>query len=153
MNTTSIKTPSEVNKANARFWQERRKMIKNAAMFAIVLETWQARLPTGSWDAATDDVFRIGRAVLKDQSRRGGAAPKTDALQHRIEEFVTHRLDISRDELLRLLRREIGMGLITDIYDETIEFAIGRDRTKVAQLTGLKDRLSRAKKAVRGRLD
>jgi hypothetical protein len=82
-------------------------------------------------------------------SRRGGKAPQRDPLQKLIEEIVCQDPKISQPQLWHRLRKEIGNGTIVSIDPEgparKIHFVASDGKVKTAAVSGLKDRLSRAK--------
>jgi hypothetical protein len=121
--------------------------------------------------AATGDFARAGkilRAHVSDMSlnmaaldeavsgkRRQRAIAKKrrrDGLQLRIEEIVAEHPDIGTRGLLAALRTDQHGGVIEHISDEddgTIEWCDENDPAGTAPISGLKDRLSRAKKILK----
>ena len=95
--------------------------------------------------------------VLKERARYAGRASKSDGLQILIEELVSKNPTISLKELESILRSDEQSanysGIILGINDQIIEFKngsdkSGKDQIKSAQISGLKDRLSRIKKKI-----
>ena len=87
------------------------------------------------------------RQFLAEQSRRAGSAAKTDALQMFIIDVVRANRSITHVQLLDKLRQaQQPGGLIEDIDDNLISFVDGNGRGKAARISGLKDRLFRARK-------
>lgn len=86
------------------------------------------------------------QAVSDEQRRRASLPRKVDPLQQLIEQIVRSRPKISCKELERALRGEIGKGVIFDI-DET-EISLIDDKRAPVPLSGLKDRLTRAKRKI-----
>jgi hypothetical protein len=84
-------------------------------------------------------------------TRRGGAARKTDALQALIIELVRKTRSLTTPELLDRLRERQRGGVVDDIEDDTIAFYGHDNHPKTAPISGLKDRLSRARKILRSR--
>jgi hypothetical protein len=84
----------------------------------------------------------LTKDVLKEQSSRGGSRPKTDALQKRIIEIVEEHPKISAPQLLATLQAE---DFVKSVADGEIEFTDG-NATKTADVSGLKDRIYRARK-------
>jgi hypothetical protein len=74
-------------------------------------------------------------------------------LQSLIEKIVGERPRITARQLEEKLRSYQGLGIIADIDEEVISFANKDDRLKDAKVSGLKDRLSRAKAKVKSRYD
>jgi hypothetical protein len=95
----------------------------------------------------------LAREGVREQARKGGRAGKTDALQKIIEGIVEKSPSVSGPALLEKLRSRIGGdGPICDMAETTITFEqTPGGKLKVAQLSGLKDRLSRAKKKLAAR--
>ncbi len=86
------------------------------------------------------------QAVSDEQRRRARLPRKADPLQQLIEQIVRSRPKISRKELERALRGEIGKDVILDIDDTDI--SLTADKTDPVPLSGLKDRLTRAKQKI-----
>ena len=99
----------------------------------------------------------MNSAVSKQEfARRGGTSRKTDALQELIVTIVREKPGITEAELLEKLK-SMSHGAIIDDIDEASEpegeneprIYFHRDgRSKSAPISGLKDRLSRARKVV-----
>jgi hypothetical protein len=102
-------------------------------------------------ERALEDAERIGQRFLLQQARKGGRAAKTDALQSLIERIVARRPSISAEQLLEALRDHERIRPIQDIVAGVIEFTDHNGASKSAPISGLKDRLSRAKKKIRSR--
>ena len=100
---------------------------------------------------ALENAEHIGQRFFAQRSRKGGKARTTDSLQLLIEEIVERCPSITAHQLLCELQSQQHFGVIQDIDDETICFTNCGDRFKTAALTGLKDRLSRAKIKLRSR--
>jgi hypothetical protein len=86
------------------------------------------------------------KAVSDEQRRRASLPRKADPLQQLIEQMVRSRPGISRKELERVLWGEIGKGVILDIDDTDI--LLIEDKSDPVPLSGLKDRLTRAKQKI-----
>lgn len=84
--------------------------------------------------------------VLKSRAKRGGSAKKADALQQLIEKLVGRNPDLSERDLGARLNRETYPTVIEDVDEDTIYYKGKKGALKEAPLSGLKDRLSRAKK-------
>ena len=80
-----------------------------------------------------------------ERARKGGLAVKTDALSEWIKELVVERPKITAHRLEQLVKQQVSHGLIYSIKGDIIEFYDKNDKIKQAKLSGLKDRLSRAK--------
>lgn len=92
-------------------------------------------------------------------ARKGGKAPKRNALQEVIDEVVRQNPNITVPQLIQALKGDAGAGVVTSI-DEPSDLLLECDtryihyidddgRPKTASLTGLKDRLSRAKRKIK----
>jgi len=90
-----------------------------------------------------EDAERVRR---RSMSRKGGSVPKTDALQMLIQVCVREAPEINRRKLWHRLRQELGRGTITAIDAQRIEFRTSNGKFKISPVSGLKDRLSRAKR-------
>jgi hypothetical protein len=55
-------------------------------------------------------------------ARKGGRAPKTDALQILIQNCVQQELNIGQRELWHQLKKYMGLGIIRSIDHDEIEF-------------------------------
>ena len=88
---------------------------------------------------------------MSQHARKGGLARKTDVLQELIERIVRRNLAITVRALESQLREHQGIEPIQDFSNGTISFTNHDGRTKDAELSGLKDRLSRAKKKIGSR--
>jgi hypothetical protein len=78
--------------------------------------------------------------------RSGGLARKADTLQILIQQLVRETPGMSRRELWFQLKREQGRGTIMAIDGKEIEFLTSNGKSKSATVSGLKDRLHRAKR-------
>jgi hypothetical protein len=152
---------SGINEANAKFWHNQRQRAQERLTDGPVRETALEALHAEqlrqvplfhrvSLEQALDDAERIGRRFLTAQARKGGTASKTDALQQLIEKIVAERQNISLVELTKKLEMCRIADTIEDIDEDTISF-LSNGHSKQARLTGLKDRLSRARKKHRSR--
>ena len=153
---------ADINQANAEFWSRRRQLLQerlaNAAICEIAFGTLQSEqfrqipfLKCLSFEDALHGAEHASRLVLARLARKGGTTRKPDALQGLIETIVTRRRDITLAELIiELHARQSVRDVIQDIDDDSVCFA-ANDGSKVAPLSGLKDRLSRAKKKIRSR--
>ncbi len=75
---------------------------------------------------------------------------KSDVLQHAIEDLVRRDPHITLPEVKDMLTQDRSPELIEDVDEDAISFVwfdgSGRRRSKPAVISGLKHRLSRAKK-------
>lgn len=156
------RTLAEINQANAEFWREQQELLttrmgdeptRESAFKALEAEQLRG-VPLKSrmtLELALQEAELTGQNFLSAQGRKGGAASKTDALQRLIEETVKRQPNISVEELKTKLHALQGISAIEDIADGVIGFADRRGHSKEAPWSGLKDRLSRAKKKIRSR--
>mgnify|MGYP001443759696 FL=1 len=83
------------------------------------------------------------------RGRKIGRKPRIDKLQERILEIVKIKPEITEKNLLLELENEKNLGVIEDVDDEAITFIDKKGKSKTAPITGLKDRLSGAKKRLK----
>lgn len=109
-------------------------------------------------EQALADAEHSKQLVQRDFSRKGGKAPKSDALQDQILRRARRNPRITQEQLKEWLNSEVGEGVISTIDGESdvlagdtrkIHFTDTDGREKTASLSGLKDRLCRAKKCIR----
>ena len=127
--------------------------IREIAFEAIATETRKG-LPIyyqKSICEALADADRARKRFMSQHARKGGLAGKTDALQELIEQIVRRNSAITVRALEARLIELQGIEPIQDFSNGTISFTNRDGRTKDAALSGLKDRLSRAKKKVGSR--
>jgi len=101
---------------------------------------------------ASEDI----RMVQGMQASQGGKSKRCDALQDVIVSIVSKGRNISETDLLNYLKGLEGGGFITGIDDPDPDptggarkiYYMDRKREKSAPVSGLKDRLTRAKKYV-----
>jgi hypothetical protein len=160
---TSKQTLKELNEANSRFWREQRssfdKRMANDAIRETAFEALQAQMLRAvplpyqvPLEQLLQDADRAGRRFSIQQARNGGTARKADALQLLIEKIVTRQPDISENQLLEKLEAyQATRTIIQAIEDGAILFTSNSGKHKEAPVSGLKDRLTRAKKKVRSR--
>jgi hypothetical protein len=152
------RTLSEINALHQKFWRARAKKTErlladeHIAQEAFIAVKEQSRLPVRcqmSYDSLLDrEEARRERGLIwfrQENGRRGGKCRKSDRLQELIEDIVAKKPRIDCPTLLRLLRGKQGAGVIVDV-DEDITFDDSNGKLKSAEITGLKDRLYRAKK-------
>lgn len=161
-----LSTPQQINQRHREFWREQSQLMtkrfSDAAIRELANEDMQSEadreVPVRSRksleQALADAEWRLN-FVRSDLSRKGGTAPKHDALQDLIETIFCACRSITPGELLRELRRQIGQGVIERIEaaDETlagegpvIHYVSEDGKPKASPVSGLKDRLARLKK-------
>jgi hypothetical protein len=90
--------------------------------------------------------------VVSRRARRAGSVEKVDALQSFINSVVEKRPKIIVPELVDKIRAEAGSGgAIVDLDERYIWFVGAHDQSRSATISGLKDRLSRAKKKIKSK--
>jgi hypothetical protein len=157
---------SEINELNHRYWEEqntlRDRRIANEAIresaFARLSDEQARGIPVyyqAPIEKLLEDAEREKERFLSQRSRKGGQAQKSDALRQAILDLVRRDLDITEAKLKDTLTRERFPDLIEDVDEEKIWFVqldgSGRRRSKSALISGLKHRLSRAKKTLKSR--
>ena len=100
-----------------------------------------------SWYEALREAETAQRLFISQQSRRAGSAEKIDSLQKFILDAVRAKPSMTHVELLaKLCQEQNDAGPIVEVAEGAISFLDSKDRLRSAPNTGLKDRLSRAKK-------
>jgi hypothetical protein len=158
---TLISTFHEINEHNRRFWEKENALRDRRIADEITRETAFARLAREqargtpvyyqtTVEQSLADAEGDKQLLLSLQGRKGGQAKKSDALQLEILNLARRDPDITVAELKDKLTKERFPGLIDEVEDGTIWFVqpdgSGRNRSKEAPISGLKDRLSRAKR-------
>jgi hypothetical protein len=102
---------------------------------------------------ALKEAETLKRRFQSRLAQQGGHARKADALTLLIEKLVLTRPEISLAELMeelnKLWQRRV---IVVDIAENEISYLNQGDRTKTIAISGLKDRLSRARKNRASRL-
>ena len=153
----AITTLAELNRRNREFWGAQqllleRRMVDTAIReiaFEIMRDEIKRAVPIKSQKsiyAALEYAENTKQRFFSDRGRQGGLAKKTDALQELIEEFVECNPALTARQLEDKLRGHEDIDPIQDIAEGVIYFTNHDGSTKTATLSGLKDRLSRAKR-------
>ena len=169
-----LKTLREVNERSRQFWLAQsvrieRWMSDEAVLWSTIhnLEAQQLlRKAPGdqiSFEKALADaderIYGVGRLFKQfrtNQSKKGGAATKTDGLRRLILEIVRKNRNITTPQLLDWLERHKEGTVVFEIDAATglaeekkraIHFT-ERGTEKSSPISGLKDRLSRAKRTI-----
>jgi hypothetical protein len=165
MTTTTL---AMLNERNAQFWRTqeilKNKRISDEAVLQIAVMDVNSELSRGvplrqqqSFYQALAKAEKAKEIVLTGLARKGGSAPKGDALQELILEIVRKDPCISQAQLLDMLTGDAGAGVVTSIDGPSpllegdtpcIHFVNDDGRPKTASVQGLKDRLSRAKRKI-----
>lgn len=160
-----INPPSaaEMNKTAARFWSEHAEIFTRQCADPILFRHAVKRVkneilrgvPTYSQltlEQALDDAEEARREDRSQVARTGGRALKGDPLQALIEDWVRRNPELTLSQLLSRLQDHCPLFPIEEVAEEEITIKLaGSDRVKSVPISGLKDRLSRAKKKVRSR--
>lgn len=155
-----MKTLAALNRRHEEFWKTQNALMKTRMADAAIRDTafeamnaeQQKRVPVYYQTSIYDALAAADRAkqrCLSQQARKGGSVEKTDALQRLIEKFVEDKPDLTAPLLKNRLREHERIGPIQDIDDEVVCFTNLDGRTKTASLSGLKHRLTRARKKIR----
>ena len=133
----------EINRLNKQFWSKQSKLtvqrISDPTFYALAtrdmyLEAIRVAFrEQKSLDQALSDAEQAlnvlwenfvpaERARRRSLGRKGGRSRKTNALQVLIETCVRKTPDISQRELWHQLKQYLGLGVITTIDDQQIEF-------------------------------
>jgi hypothetical protein len=163
---------AEINQRNERFWAERSELLnrqtQDAALCLIAMKDlssekirkvpFESRKSFEECLAHADDSKTI---ILQAFSQKGGKAAKSDALQRWILDTVRGDEKISSGQLLIKIRKLAKKGdsifskvsRESDTSNDQTEHIYFDDNgeSKTAPVTGLKDRLSRARKKIPSR--
>ncbi len=158
----------EANERNREFWLEqsglREQRVADEDVFCVAMNDLRSEVSRHvssysqksfekALEIAADSKVRFERNAAKSFqsafSRKGGRAPKTDALQKLILETAGKNPSITEKDLLAdFENRKLGPVIVDIDYElGTIDFN-NDGQTKSARISGLKDRLFRAKKKI-----
>jgi hypothetical protein len=161
-----VPTIREMNARAQVFWKEQNELMHRRLADPVLLElvkdeldsykTWPVPVPyQKSFESMLENAERAKQRVLAHQGQKGGRAKKPDALQELIISLVRKRQGMTVSQLLKALEREPPGSTIIEIVDGQISFAqpngTPEGRMKEAAVSGLKDRLSRARKKLNSR--
>jgi hypothetical protein len=160
--TVEPMTLKAINQRNCEFWESEKGLMKSRmaddAVREIAWEALAAEATKGlpvyyqkSLYEALADAESAKRRFIADRASKAGSARKGDTLQTLIEEFVRDHPTIRELELQGKLIAHEGVDPIQEIDEGIVFFTDRRGITKEANLSGLKDRLSRAKKKIQSR--
>lgn len=162
---TTLRT---INEQKRQFWLEQEilmdQRMSDPALIRVATDDMCSQTSRGiplpwqkSFEVALADAESAKSIIHEELSRKGGRAPKSDALQDLIREIVRHNPGITQPQLLDQLKGEAGVGVVESIDQEadvlagdvqSIHFVDDNGTPKKASLYGLKDRLRRARKAL-----
>jgi transposase len=150
-------TLADLSKLYGEFWAAQNVLLKKRmadpaireTAFSYMRDEMKRQVPTRfqtSIYEAHEQAEHAKQRFLAQQARKGGRAKKNDRLQEVIEEYLQRDPSLTIRGVESLLREHQGIEPIQDIDNEFIYFTSHCNTTKKAKLSGLKDRLSRAKK-------
>lgn len=156
-----IRTLRELNEHAELFWIEQHALmmarLQDPELYEMAFADMAAeaiRVPPTrrkSLEQALRDAVEVRRRVLTYQAKKGGKASKIDALQVKIQELVQQNPNLSEAKLKARLTRDAYPDLIEDVDEDEVWFKSHDGTSKSALIKGLKDRLYRAKKALKSR--
>jgi hypothetical protein len=169
--TIALLNQHEVNRLNREFWlkesERRDKRMSDELLRKRAEKDMRSESARGvpiklqkTLEQALTDAEGSKNAFQSDFSHKGGCAPRCDALQSLIKEIVDKNSKITPGQLLRELRRVQGAGTISSIEEESdakadeprmIHFVEDDETPKRTPISGLKDRLYRAKRKIASR--
>ena len=164
---TALLTIEDLNEENRRFWRTQSELfdkrmsdepLNRIAAMDLYSETLR-QVPIysqKSLEQALADAEKSKSTWQTAFSRKGGSTPRCDALQGLIEEIVRENPKITQGQLLRKLKGARGAGTVVtgEKVDRVpdagkwIHFVDEDGKPKKAPVSGLKDRLSRAKRKI-----
>lgn len=155
-------TFEDINNRNRKFWEIQTELllerVSDPVLFEIAareMDSDQRRaVPIGyrkTLETLLEGAERIGRLFYKrfqtEFSRKGGRAPKPDALTKRMMELVARNPTVTESQVLKRVKEDHEF----EVGEEDIVF-LGRNGVeKSVPISGLKHRLSRIKKQTRSR--
>jgi hypothetical protein len=155
-----------LNEQHAVIYTKRRESLEkklNATTLKLALEQRESEAKRGisishwSFELAVEDAAKASALVTSEQARKGGSSKKTDVLQALIVRIVREKPSITELELLKKLKAMSHGEAIEDIDDVAnlksgekpqIHFQSRDGGSRFAPVSGLKHRLSRARKIV-----
>ena len=165
-------TLANINQWNQQFWLEQSELLNRRIQDPDLREIAMANLSAEaammvpvrnrqSLEQALAQAEKSRSIFQRSFSVRGGKAVKTDALQEWIIEMARAEPDLNTHELLRKMKKLVRMGnsIFTGVVrkcdssepeSEHIRFD-DNGESKTAPVSGLKDRLYRAKKKILSR--
>jgi hypothetical protein len=170
-------TPTEINEINAKFWEVESKKAEQRMSEPVVRDIALDRVESdfkrhipARYQISLELALVEAEQSKRHFSRRGGRADKTDALQDFIIAVLRKKPNITVTQLLDKLKLAAQPGSpIEEVTDEEIAFVQQMDKrgrrgatregqggrsprenaSRSAPISGLKDRLSRARKKLK----
>ena len=158
----NLRTPVEMNLRHREFWASETRAFErrwaDPQLREMAFEDMDSEISRGvpvySQKPLEFCVFEAERRRTRIRSSdggRGGRPRRGDPLQEQISDIVRPCPKISEKELLDRLRSRQVCGVIEDVDDEDVYYVDARGVGKKAPISGLKDRLSRARKSLSSR--
>ena len=155
-------SPKEINEANRKFWAERQKAFQEhftdpnmAAQLVGEMKREELRGIPFEQQRTLDEISHFaeisGKSTVSRRARKAAMAPRPDRLQLLIEEIARRTPGITCRALQEKLEAEVHGTVIEEIANGMISFVDHDDLLNDAPLSGLKHRLSRAKKKILSR--
>jgi hypothetical protein len=160
-----------LNIRHRRFWRRQSaialKRLSDPALFKLAFRDMRSEEQRGipvkhrkSLELALEDASTISLEVAKDTfvlahrefSRKGGLARAPSPLQNLIENIVRQAPKLDRNGLMLRLKQESGEGVIASVDRTFISYFAHDGSVRTSRVSGLKDRLSRAKEKISSRL-
>lgn len=153
-------TTKSINSLNRAFWADQRSVIDaflqddiiRAQALAELDDEEVRRVPLlhrrtleACLYAIAKPVAATREKVVRERAVKAAQAPRTDSLQKVIAAYVEIHHDAGWKEVLRFLEGEKGKRVVAEITDDAIWFETGSGRKKSATISGLKDRVRRAR--------
>jgi hypothetical protein len=151
-----------LNERNAEFWREqsevRERRLADPTLAELAKRTVCSETAKGlpiRWQTSFDEALAAAETtkatVLSELARKARKARKADALQQLIRDIVEQHPRIAEPQLLHMLAGEHGAGIVMSIDGpektiREIHFTDDNERKREIPVSGLKDRLYRARK-------
>jgi len=146
-----------MNEHNREFWGRENPLLSTrisdnalCEITMMMLSDEQARLPVYYQNSVSElarKAEQFQKIALTHRAKKAGRKKKTDSLQCLIEAIICRRPHVTASELKEMLTRDRYPNVITDIEGCCIYFQTKKGTEKSAKISGLKDRLFRAKRA------
>ena len=155
-------TAAEMNQTNSDFWAKQNKKISDQLNNAVLRNhAFNEVAKERKWGVPVYDQItienqleyseRFSADMIKHQNHKAATKPRPDQLQTLIIKIVEENHTITTGMLLNKLNHYVGCDIIYEIHDDEIEFFDKKGKNKFAPISGLKDRLSRAKRIINSR--
>ena len=160
-------SPENINQSNREFWDrqtvETERLLQDPEILALAAKRLEDERLSGipvqyqkTFEAVLVEADDVWRLVLSVKASKSAKALRLDRLQRTILELVRKNPAIKTKAVLEKLRliADCRDG-IDDIDDELgiICFSDEKNRPDKAQISGLKDRVSRARKFLRSQIN